>query len=743
MTVMNLKRRRAPSTLAAAIIIVTATLMGISSGEEVDNQDSSLHPTNSKLHDDATNHEDRVDNADDLIYPHPPSLRRHLQSTAAETFASFTPSKVRHAMPLDLKIDESTGDAYVAGPNGFLEPYAATFAARVGKEFDEGNGYWDGIKELDVDVMRGDDVHSQSDRLYYKILEEDGLAGGASRHGKTSLRGGRDKDRKLVELEAVAGTVHLDSIGFSPMNPSDGYSTDPAGSSDVFLSQDEEYEAPTIMQGRSLQDNSDVPEDQYIPPTNSNAKTFAAATTAKPNQDEMKTRGRYSDLYAENNYRGRNNNKNNKNNKKKANQNKQKRKFPSIDRINPRADSSIASKQSFSARVSPSIATGQPIAKVTFQLTDHTGSSSDWISMPQVDEDLYELTVEGFRKHQGTSWSFVVQTIDEKGKKKATEDIKFHVDGNGSNNHRPQNQAPPAPTPNLPSSSNTDLMAKTKESDGNWKNGGSIQSSTGRILFEFDGFDETFVCSGTVIKDGQRGKRTDLDNGRSIIQTAAHCAYSDQLGMFASKAMFIPDQVSTKGGKSDFDCSNDKYGCWSMSFAVVGKGWTESSFPKNVEWDYAYYVVFDDKNTHSRGYKAGLTGQLDRDVDAVTVDFDADPLKKKEFIISIGYSADKDPDLRHCSMENTQINGVVWYDNLWLDDCAMTGGASGGGWISNMDTKGVGTLVGVNSWGFTDKAGMASPNLSTESGSWAECLFKKAQSAGDPGSKGGYIVGNC
>ena len=28
---------------------------------------------------------------------------------------------------------------------------------------------------------------------------------------------------------------------------------------------------------------------------------------------------------------------------------------------------------------------------------------------------------------------------------------------------------------------------------------------------------------------------------------------------------------------------NDKYGCWSLSFAVVAEGWTESSFPVNVE----------------------------------------------------------------------------------------------------------------------------------------------------------------
>ena len=52
-----------------------------------------------------------------------------------------------------------------------------------------------------------------------------------------------------------------------------------------------------------------------------------------------------------------------------------------------------------------------------------------------------------------------------------------------------------------------------------------------------------------------------------------------------------------------------------------------------------------------------------------------------EFVFSLGYSADTDPNFRHCAMANTKINGVSWYTNLWLDDCAMTGGASGGPWI--------------------------------------------------------------
>ena len=99
------------------------------------------------------------------------------------------------------------------------------------------------------------------------------------------------------------------------------------------------------------------------------------------------------------------------------------------------------------------------------------------------------------------------------------------------------------------------------------------------------------------------------------------------------------------------------------------------------------------------------------------IDFDTNI--KEEFIFSIGYSADKDPKLRYCSMESSKINGVPWYDNLWLEDCTLTGGASGGPWMMDMEENGVGTLISVNSWGFAYKPGMAGPNLSTSTGSWA------------------------
>lgn len=136
--------------------------------------------------------------------------------------------------------------------------------------------------------------------------------------------------------------------------------------------------------------------------------------------------------------------------------------------------------------------------------------------------------------------------------------------------------------------------------DSEWLHSGPIQSATGRILFQFSS-NQIYKCSGTVIEDNT--------TGRSIVLTAAHCAYNDLSKEFASMAIFIPDQDATRGSKSDFNCQNDLYGCWLLSFAVVERGWTEGSFPHNIGYDYAFYVVHDRSSSHRGGYGENITGE--------------------------------------------------------------------------------------------------------------------------------------
>ena len=60
--------------------------------------------------------------------------------------------------------------------------------------------------------------------------------------------------------------------------------------------------------------------------------------------------------------------------------------------------------------------------------------------------------------------------------------------------------------------------------------------------------------------------------------------------------MFIPNQAES-GTKTDRNCSNDVMGCWVPDVGVVDQNWTTRTFPDNIAWDYAYYVV-DDSGDH-------------------------------------------------------------------------------------------------------------------------------------------------
>jgi len=82
-----------------------------------------------------------------------------------------------------------------------------------------------------------------------------------------------------------------------------------------------------------------------------------------------------------------------------------------------------------------------------------------------------------------------------------------------------------------------------------WDKGGAVQTAVGRIYFHMKnstGTIKSYICSGTVVQESR--------DDRSIILTAAHCAFDDVHKEFATDVLFIPNQQATTGSKSDKDC---------------------------------------------------------------------------------------------------------------------------------------------------------------------------------------------
>eukprot|EP00986_Skeletonema_menzelii_P010332 scaffold5032_cov144-Skeletonema_menzelii.AAC.4 len=626
-------------------------------------------------------------------------FRRHLETTSAETFAHWTPDRSTNAIPLELKLrsSDAEGEAYLAGYGSYAQFFvqatqdnSTSSVNRGGDEVIRSRYLLDAKIPLlnDVNKVNVEGVSTSARRVHK--LEK------ASSRGLRGQRHHELNDEQALRLLAQ-DAISLDSISFTDTTASLLHDADA-----------QDYEMPTSLSGRELKRNK------------------------KDRNNKMKQESG-------------NTNKKNKDNGQKTGNNKKKQKGmkrPQITSVSPSAEAGINDSQDFTIVTEPSPVTDAPITNVLFQIIDHKGTASSWIEVPKIGNNRYQLTIDGFAKHKGTKWRYKVQVEDANGKKGTTGDISVTVNGVGDTNDRFVDESDPSQAPpSSPSSKSppapAQAMRKQVISDTNWPHGGNIQYATGKILFEFRGQGD-FVCSGTVVMDGSNGSSPNTRNGRSIIQTAAHCVYNDVLKEFATKAMFIPDQVSTTGDRSNSNCDDDKLGCWKLSFGVVSQGWAESQFPENVGYDYAYYVVHDDPDTtHAGGYLRGLTGILDQDVDAIKIDFD---YRVKDFTFALGYSSEHDPNYRYCAMDQSTIYGVSWYENLWLDQCGLGAGASGGPWIADMDENGVGTLFSINSWGFDDKIGMAGPILRTQDGSFAECLFQKALKAKDPGGKGGYVV---
>lgn len=386
---------------------------------------------------------------------------------------------------------------------------------------------------------------------------------------------------------------------------------------------------------------------------------------------------------------------------------------PSIDLIEPGDGAIIGASQRFAA----SVTDASGVRSVNLVIIPPSGASQSF-TMSNSNGDIWENTLSGFTTSNGWSWHMEAKdTTKGKGNSTISPSYTFDVDTSGE---------PPPPT-------GDDVVTNS-----HWSDGGAIQERVGRIYFEMPTNRRLkrwagYVCSGTVA--------TDSTTGRSVIITAAHCAYDDANNAFARNVLFIPNQDGTTGTGTDSNCNNDPLGCWTPSFSVVDTNWTTSTFPNNIPWDYAYYVV-NDSGAHS-----GNTAldSLEDEVGGLSISFEAPSVdigttgNDADYTHGIGYSYADDPNLMYCA-ENMTTEGDV---NWWLANCGLSGGSSGGPWIQPV-TNGEGPIISVNSWGYGDQPGMAGPFLDVTS---AECLFADAKGTafGDVSSADGQegIVVTC
>ena len=362
----------------------------------------------------------------------------------------------------------------------------------------------------------------------------------------------------------------------------------------------------------------------------------------------------------------------------------------------------------FNATVTDNVA----VSQVDFYITGPTANPNSYsFAASASNGDVWTTTIQDFTDG-GWCWYVTAKDTAKRGGNRSTsQEACFDVDAGG-------NVIEPPATADIVVNGNWSISAQNISADVQW--------AAGRIYFEMPANKRKkqwngYVCSGTTVKD--------TTTGRSLILTAAHCVYDDANKAFARNVLFIPNQ-SDSGTGTDTNCSNDVIGCWSTEFGIVDRRWTQTTFPNNIEWDHAYYVV-NDTGAHSGA--SASSDILANAVPALSINFVAARHDEGDGTSSavdhsygLGYSYVDDPHFMYCAEGMTTEGAVNW----WLPSCGLSGGASGGPWLQD-NGNGTWDIISVNSWGYTTSPGMAGPKLDNAAG---ECLYSKADSGAEPSS---------
>jgi hypothetical protein len=224
--------------------------------------------------------------------------------------------------------------------------------------------------------------------------------------------------------------------------------------------------------------------------------------------------------------------------------------------------------------------------------------------------------------------------------------------------------------------------------------GDAVSNAVGRVFFVSGAF--LYSCSGTVVTDGRATY--------SLVLTAGHCVIDK--GKFGTNWMFIPNFESTSS-TSFTDCLNSASQCWAAQALVVNSTFASQKRFNNtaVLNDFAFAVIGE--GGHGQTLEAAVGGSFGITFGGPAVG---------DTLAAFGYPAAAPYD----GTELTYCQGPIGQDpntgnGTWSMLCDMTGGSSGGGWLSGDYTTfsgtGPGVLRSLNSYGYSGDPHMYGPKF--------------------------------
>jgi hypothetical protein len=379
---------------------------------------------------------------------------------------------------------------------------------------------------------------------------------------------------------------------------------------------------------------------------------------------------------------------------------------PQISNMNPSSGAKIGASHTFQATVTDP----DGLRSVSFFISDSSGST--WaFSASRSSGDVWGVSLTGFTDG---AWSWRVEAKDRGPKGGATGTagpVNFEV------------RTSVTPPPPAEGGSDGDVVARAE-----WTTDSDVKKVAGRIYFQMPTNKRHtswsgYICSGTAVTDSS-------SNTISLVLTAAHCVYDDVNKAFARYVMFIPDQAAS-GTSTDRVCSNDKYGCWVPTRGYVHSRWASTTWPNNIPWDYAFYAI-PTSGAHTEGLTPNMNPSLESNG---TLGISWSTPTSAGDTHALGYPGNEDPKFMYCRQG---LGTNATYGGWFLDQCGLTGGASGGPWIQPL-TSGAGPIISVNSYGYSGQPGMGGPKLTTGG---AACVYASADRYDSESVARGKVV-NC
>jgi len=242
----------------------------------------------------------------------------------------------------------------------------------------------------------------------------------------------------------------------------------------------------------------------------------------------------------------------------------------------------------------------------------------------------------------------------------------------------------------------------TSEIGADWLNEGLPQAAVGKVFFSIGR--NNYVCSGSVLEDG-------LENSRAVVVTAGHCVIDR--GKFVTNFMFVPN--FDEDFEDEIIPNSNRY--YAKNLVVKKEFASQRQFNVTaIQHDWAFAVIPTGSFTKNKKLFTNPAIELDSTAGAFAYSEEGFSLTG-DTSTAFGYPQ----ALPFTGERLIYARGGIFPDpngyGTWGMNSILTGGASGGPWLSllNTDNFNSGSVSSVNSYKYTnDSSRMYGPRFNTK-----------------------------